>query len=303
MSDPKATLATIAGVKFTPLLGGQKQFTVGNFGNLSSLSLSTAQSVTVAGVVTYVSKLQPDDKDVHFNISPEGDASSYLICEIQNATAEHKIALDNAKGNADLVEATGYFRVAFEHINAVTGVNQYPHILELHSISNLKINGKDLANIIVDCPSGDNWQNNLSTYKMELQSDGSVQFTKLGGSPRILKENLVKVVYQDPKLTVENISGFGIGHNYVYMQGQFVKTGQFSDGDPYEFVLQDPNDSSISIRCFALPLAPGYANAKTFDASPPNGTVTAVALRSLDIQQLFKSNRETILYVYRIDQN
>ncbi len=303
MSDPKATLATIAGVKFTPLLRGENQFTVGNFGDLSSLSLSVAQSVTVAGAVTYVSKLQPDDKDVHFNISPEGDTKSYLICEIQNATADHKAALDNAKDNADLVEATGYFRVSFEHINAVTGVNQYPHILELHSISSVKINGNDLANIIVDCPSGDSFQNNPSTYAMGLQNDGSVQFTKIGGSPRTFKENLVIVVYQDPKLTVENISGFGIGHNYVYMQGQFVKTSQFSDGDPYEFALQDPNDSSISIRCFALPLAPGYANAKNFDNSSPNGTVTVVALRSLDIQQLLKSNRETILYVYRIGQN
>ncbi len=311
MANQEDPLKIITDAKFTPLTKGDQELTVSNFGNLRKLNLSPGSEIEVEGYVTYVSKVHKgksvgeQDLDVHFNLSPaQDDATTYLVCEIQNADDQkHKQKLDDAKSNGAKVKVKGVLRIFLEHIYESRQKNQFPHIFELHPVSSVIIGGEELADITMDCPDMDNWRNNDSIYEMKLQADGSVLFKKPGQDWKSFPES-VEAEFDGMNLTLRDVHT--VGHNYVYMDGYFskIQNGSFPDGEPYFFELKSADDDSIRIKSVVIPGVPAYDIAKVFHNNPPDSLITSVAVRNLNIPQLMDNIYETILYpVFRLEQN
>ncbi|HEY6949844.1 MAG TPA: hypothetical protein VI146_04470, partial [Nitrososphaeraceae archaeon] len=94
--------------------------------------------------------------------------------------------------------------------------------------------------------------------------------------------------------------------NYVSTKGFFrMLPGQhFVDGTPYTFELQiSSNPNSRKIKAVTVPDTPAYQVIKDLHKNPPIDKVTAVALRSLNVGELFNSNYEIMLCpVYRLEE-
>jgi hypothetical protein len=314
MLSPSDKLKTITNITYDPAPVGRTDLTVNNFSNLMDLfPLDPGTEVEIEGYIIHVSsKIDSADKDVHFCLAPVQDSQSpFVICEIQNAIKEHKDQLDLAQSHGSTVRAKGPLRIFLEHISATTPFTN--HLFEIHPARSVSIDGQVMDNVTMDCPDGQDYTKNDSMYEFKMLSNSLFQFKKLTSDkwPNPVDESVV-ANYDDVSGSMiftnipKSYGKAGVEHNYVYMKGYFSKlnNASFSDGKPYYFAMQSPDDPSIVIKSVAIPDTPAYNDVKNFDNSPPDTILTAVALRSLNIPKLMTSNYETILSpVYRFDQN
>jgi hypothetical protein len=151
----------------------------------------------------------------------------------------------------------------------------------------------------MDCPDKENFRNNTSVHKIELQDDGTM--TKDG---RKINDQ-IQIQFDGTDLTFLNSPPLNV--NYVYTSAYFSKTteGEFPDGKPYLFELKkSPNIDSIGIPSVVIPNTPAYNILKEFHHNPPSEVLTAVVLRSLNISELMDNNYKVIFCpVYRIEIN
>ena len=162
--------------KFTPLKRGDQTLTITKFNELEQLPLSPGSEVDLAGYVTYTSNMRGADADIHFDLSTAPESGqNFIVCEIQNADNQtHGVPIKDAMSNQTRIEVRGVLRIFLEHVYADPRQPHLPHIFELHPVRSVVINGNKISNLTLDCPDHENFRNNSSVHKIELQDDGSM---------------------------------------------------------------------------------------------------------------------------------
>jgi hypothetical protein len=288
--------------KFTPLNKGGQLLTLTNFNELEQLPLSPGSEVDLTGYITYASNIRGADADIHFDLSAQPDTGqNFVVCEIQNADNQtHGKPVKDAMRNKTKVQITGVLRIFLEHVYADPHQPHLPHIFELHPVRRVVIDGSELSNLLpMDCPDHENFRNNNSVHQVELQDDGSM----IKDSKQM--DDNIQVSYDGTNLSFFKPPFLNV--NYVYTSAYFSKTqnGPFPDGKPYLFELKRSlSNNSIGIKSVVIPATPAYDTAKAFHDNPPDGILTAVALRSLVIPELMRSNYKIMFCpVYRLEQS
>lgn len=311
MVTPTQTLKIITDIKFDPLSSNKPQLKVTSFKKLKLLNPSPGDEIEVSGFVTKVGPVhgrEKGDSDVHFNLSPSPSApESFLVCEIQNATQDlHRKPLLEAMNNQARVRVKGIFRMFLEHIHQI---DASPHIFEVHPVGQVQIAGQSpLAEVEMDAPNKEKWKKNDSIHRIAIKNDGSVTFEEENVTKIEDSQARVNANYDGTDLTFrkKNAKGFAnIRLNYISTRGFFrtLPGVQFVDGRPYIFELQvSLNKNSRKIKAVVVPDTPAYPIAKDFHSNPPTVKLTVVALRSLELLELFNSNYQIMLCpVYRLE--
>ena len=268
------------------------ELVIKSFKKLKTISsLELGDEIEVSGYVTYSSKRPGKDRDVHFNLSPSLSVTTkFVVCEIQNANLANAKQLNKAKEEESLVTVSGVLRMFPEHIYKNPNQPMTPHIFEIHPVRSVII-GEDeqIDSITLDNPDHEDFRAALEDVVHYMDS-----FERQGDT--------LKVDYQEPDLIFTK--PHQVGYNYIYVQGSFSKTlnGSFPEDKPYQFELKSLDGESV-IKAATIPGAPAYEDVRSFHKNPPDGILTVVALRSLNLAELYDSNYEIVLSpVFRIEQ-
>jgi hypothetical protein len=316
---PAKTLETIVNSRFFPITDPSQAVIIENFDNLKSMDLSLGNETEVEGFVTFVpSQIDDRDKDLHFELFPHiNDGSDQasrknnrypVICEIQNALEDHHQRLINAL-NSKRVKVRGQFRLFLEHIES--GLGKFPHIFEIHPVTSVSIDNEgDLDNITIDAPAHQEWRENKSIYEMlkPIEIPG-ITFVNHKQNTRFenIREDLINVTYHEATMTLkfENITsphGFpGVGFNYVFSKGKFIANPDHAPEDDNPYIFELEIGKGVNVKCVVFPEAPAFKVASEFHENPPE-KVLALALRSMNIEQLYQDRIEIVMSpVFRLE--